>query len=136
MFSTLGDTIEYTGGLQYTRGYHEYTGECSVSWGFHTNSIVFPMTFPHIYHDIPRVLMICPWCTEHPPLYCTLPGVLHRHPGDFVTEVKQINSQSDLTWMKSFGDQSYLTIRSSVYIILILDPCIFNLYNLCQTGSN
>ena len=31
-----------------------YTGGCSVHWGFHTNSIVFPMTFPHIYHDIPR----------------------------------------------------------------------------------
>ena len=31
---------------------------------------------------------------------------------------------------------SYLTVRSSVYIIFIWDPCIFNLYNLCQNGSN
>ena len=47
-------------------------------------------------------------------------------------KVKQINSQSDLIWMMSFAGPSYLTIRSSVYIILIWDPCIFNLYNLCQ----
>ena len=57
-------------------------------------------------------------------------------PGDFVTKVKQINSQSDLIWMTSFGGLSYLTISSSVYIILIWDPCIFNVYNLCQTESN
>ena len=52
---------------------------CSVHWSFHINSIVFPMTFPHIYHEpplpvyswYPSVLMICPRCTEHPPLYCT-----------------------------------------------------------------
>ena len=31
-------------------GYHEYTGGCLVHWAFHTNSIVFPMTFPDIYH--------------------------------------------------------------------------------------
>ena len=35
-------------------GYHEYTGGYSVHWGFHTNSVVFLMTFPHIYHDIPQ----------------------------------------------------------------------------------
>ena len=58
------------------------------------------------------------------------------HPGDFFTKVKQINSQSDLFWMTSFAGSSYLTIRSTVYIILIWDPCIFNFYNLCQTGSN
>ena len=59
MFSKLGDIIEYAGGVQYTGGYHdecggynEYTGGCSVHWGFHTNSVVFPMTFPQIYHDI------------------------------------------------------------------------------------
>ena len=46
--------------------YLEYTGGCSVHWGFHTDSVVFPMTFPNIYHDIPR-------CTEHPSLYCTPP---------------------------------------------------------------
>ena len=37
-------------------------------------------------------------------------------PGDSVTKVKQINSQSDLISMSSFADLSYLTIRSSVYI--------------------
>ena len=40
-------------------------------------------------------------------------------PGDFVTKVKQINSQSDLISMSNFAGPSYLTIRSSVYIILI-----------------
>ena len=52
--------------------YHEYARGCSVHWGFHTNSIVFPMTFPHIYHDIPP-------CTENLPLYCTdiMKGDLH-----------------------------------------------------------
>ena len=40
-------------------------------------------------------------------------------PGDFVTKVKQINSQSDFIWMTSFDGPSYLTVRSSVYIILI-----------------
>ena len=72
MFSTLG-------------GYHEYTRGCSVQRGFHTNSIVVPITSPYIImislgvlntpqctHEIPRY-------TEHPPLYCTPPGVLHRH---------------------------------------------------------
>ena len=57
-------------------------------------------------------------------------------PGDFVAKVKQINSQSDLIWMRSFAGPCYLTIRFSVYIILIWDLCIFNFYNLCQTGSN
>ena len=54
-------------------------------------------------------------------------------PGDFATKVKQINSQSGLIWMSSFAGPSYLTIRSSVYIILIWDPYISNLYNLWQT---
>ena len=40
-------------------------------------------------------------------------------PGDSVTKVKQNNSQSDLTSMSSFAGPSYLTIRSSVYIICI-----------------
>ena len=57
-------------------------------------------------------------------------------PDDFVTNVKQISSQSDLTSMSSFAGPSYLTVRSSLCIILIRDPCIFNLYNLCQTGSS
>ena len=41
--------------------------------------------------------------------------------------MKQINSQSDLIWMRSFAGPSYLTIRFSVYIILMWDPCIFSL---------
>ena len=32
-------------------------------------------------------------------------------PGDFVTNMKQINSQSDLTSMSSFASPSYLTVR-------------------------
>ena len=35
-------------------------------------------------------------------------------PGDFVTKVKQISSQSDLIWTRSFAGPSYLTIRSSL----------------------
>ena len=27
----------------------------------------------------PTILMITPWCTEYPPVYCTPPSVLHRH---------------------------------------------------------
>ena len=46
--STLGDTVMSVG------GYHEYTWGCSVHWDFHTNSVVFPMIFPHIYHDTPQ----------------------------------------------------------------------------------
>ena len=42
-----------------------------------------------------------------------------QQPGDFVTKVKQINSQSDVIWMRRFAGLSYLTIRSSVYTILI-----------------
>ena len=49
VFITLGDTMMSVG------AYHEYTRRCSVHGGFYTNSIVFPMTFPHIYHDAPLV---------------------------------------------------------------------------------
>ena len=102
MFSTLANITEYTGGVQYSTlgdimstargvqytggyheecgGYHEYTGGCSVHWVSHTNSIVFPMTYPTFImisslctHDIPSVLMISPRCSEHSPLYCTPP---------------------------------------------------------------
>ena len=38
--------------------------------------------------------------------------------------------------MSNFAGPSYLTIRSSVYIILIWDPCIFNLYDLWKPESN
>ena len=51
----------------------------------------------------------------------TLPEISAKddQPGDFVTKVERINNQSDLTWMTSFAGPSYLTIRFSVYIILI-----------------
>ena len=35
--------------------------------------------------------------------------------------------------MSSFACPSYLTVRSSLYIILIWDHYIFNLYSFCQT---
>ena len=57
-------------------------------------------------------------------------------PGDFVPKVEQIKSHSNLISISNFASPSNLTIRSSVDIILISDPCIFNLYNLCQTGSS
>ena len=38
-------------------------------------------------------------------------------PGDCITKVKQINSQSDLISMSNFAGLSHLTIRFSVYII-------------------
>ena len=68
--------VQYTGDTMSTLegyhdecgGYHEYTRGCSVHWGFHTNSVVFPMTFPHVYHDIPQCTHISQ-CTEHPPVY-------------------------------------------------------------------
>ena len=57
-------------------------------------------------------------------------------PGDFIMKVKQINSQSDLISMSSFAGLSYLTIRFSVCIILIWDPCICNLHYLYWTRSS
>ena len=42
-----------------------------------------------------------------------------KFPGDVGTKVKQINGQSDLIYMSSFAGKFYLTIKSSVYIILI-----------------
>ena len=66
--------------------------------------------------------------------FLEIEGLLAQHwPDDFATKVKQINSQSDLIWMSSFAGPSYLTIRSSVYIILIWDLYTSNLYNLWQT---
>ena len=38
--------------------------------------------------------------------------------------------------MLNFSGPSYPTVRFSVYIILIWDPSIFNLYNLWQTWFN
>ena len=40
-------------------------------------------------------------------------------PADFIKNVRQINSKSDLTSMSRFAGPSYLTVRSSLYIILI-----------------
>ena len=42
--STLGDTMSTPGGVQFTMGYHEYTGEYSVHWGD-------TMSTPGVYHD-------------------------------------------------------------------------------------
>ena len=42
------------------------SGGCSVYWVFHTNSVVFRMTFPNIYHVIPRCTRDTLQCTEHP----------------------------------------------------------------------
>ena len=39
-------------------------------------------------------------------------------PGDTVTKIKQINSQSESILMLNFAGPIYLTIRSSAYIIL------------------
>ena len=41
-----------------------------------------------------------------------------KKPGDFITNVKQINNQSDLISMSNFAGPFYLTIRSSVCMIL------------------
>ena len=76
------------------------------------------------------------WCFVFVPSYvsyCCTDSILN--PGNFVTKAKQIDSQSNLISMLNFIGPSYLIIRSSVYTILILDPRIFNVYNLCQTGS-
>ena len=59
------DIIEYTGGIQYTGVYHEYSREYDIPWCTHD---IFQCT-----HDIPTVLMIPHQCTEHPPMYCTPP---------------------------------------------------------------
>ena len=40
-----------------------------------------------------------------------------RGPGDFITKVKQIISQSDLISMSSFAGPSYFTMRSSVCMV-------------------
>ena len=44
--STAGDTMMSVGDIMSTPGDVQH-------WGFITNSVVFPMTFPHIYHDSP-----------------------------------------------------------------------------------
>ena len=54
--STLGGYHDEYG------GYHEYSGgvqdtgvSIQIQLFFHSSSIVFPMTFPHINHDISQV---------------------------------------------------------------------------------
>ena len=87
VFSTPGDNMMSVG------GYHEYTGGCSVHWGFHTNSTVLSMTFPTFIMISPKCINDIPQGTEHcqythdiAPLYSWYtPGVLtslvvlHRH---------------------------------------------------------
>ena len=96
MFSTSGGYHDTYG------GYHEYIGGISwvhrgiswVHWGdimstlgnvqyirvFNRNWKDFIKLLPHMYHDIPwmywtfpDVLMISPWCTEHPLMYSWYP---------------------------------------------------------------
>ena len=50
-------------------------------------------------------------------------------PGDFVTNVTQINSQSDLISMPRFVGPVYLTIRSSFYTILI-EILVFSIFTI------
>ena len=84
VFSTLGDTMSILGDTMSTLGDNMSVGDIRVHRGFHTNSIAFPMNFPHIYHDIPPVYLtpqcaqdisqcahVIPQCTAYPPLYCT-----------------------------------------------------------------
>ena len=63
------------------------------------------------------------------PKYCTAAMVAlsldcYHDPGDFLTKVKQIDSQSDLISMSNFASPIVIRIRSSVYIISIRGPCI------------
>ena len=80
MFSVLGDIIEYTGGVQYTEGISGAHRGMFSTLGFPCNSIVFPMTFPHIYHDIPRCTHDIPQCTEHPQCTHDIPRCTHDIP--------------------------------------------------------
>ena len=48
----------------------------------------------------------------------------------------KLTANQNLISTSNFAGQSYLRIRSSVYTILIWDPCIFNLDGFCQTRSN
>ena len=96
IISTVGGYHEYTVHQRDTmstsmryhdecEGYHEYKGGCSVHRGFHTNFIVFPMTLPHINHDIPSVYTHgIHRSTERRPVYCT--------PSVYCTYIKQGDS--------------------------------------------
>ena len=63
--------------------------------------------------------------------------MVYIDPGDFVTNLKQINNQPNLISISSFTGPSYLglTIRSSVCMIWMWDTYIFDLCNLCRTGT-
>ena len=82
VFSTPGGYPEYTGGCSVHRGnnistsegYHDECGGLFNTPGFPHKCNVFPMTFPHIYHDIPPCTHDIPFrCTQHPPVYCKAP---------------------------------------------------------------
>ena len=53
-----------------------------------------------------------------------------------VSKVKQISIQSDLTSMSSFAGPSYLTIRSSVFIILLYFQSLKYLQNQFQLHTS
>ena len=77
--STMGGYYEDSGGYHdECGGYHEYTLRYSAHWGFHTDSIVFPMTFPTFIMISLIVLMISPSVLNIPRCTAHL-GVLHRH---------------------------------------------------------
>ena len=58
--------------------------------------------------------------------------VVCEHPGNFVTKVNQIESQSDLISMSSFADPSYLTSFNLRSLYLQSLQCLPNLI-LLQT---
>ena len=94
MFSTLGDIIEYTGGVQYSGGYHEYSGGCLLHWGYHDecgeiswvhrrmfNTLGFLYKFSCFPDDLPPHLSwYPPVCSWYPPVYWTPPSVLMIFP--------------------------------------------------------
>ena len=83
-------------------GNYECTKGCSVHWGFHTNSIVFPITFPHIYHDIPQ-------CTEHSQCAHDIPTVLMISPS--VLNIPRCTAET-LCRVSGFLELSYELIKS------------------------
>ena len=90
IMSTPG-SAQYSGGYyEHNGGYHnecggyrEYTGKSSIHWGFHTNSFVFPMIFPHIYHYIPQCTHDTQCTHDIPPVYCT--DIMQGDPTQFQT---------------------------------------------------
>ena len=133
-----GVSLSTLGGVQYTRGYHEYTGGCSVQWGipwaqrripwwvwgiswvhqgcslhwgFHTNC--FPNDLPHIYHNIPPVY---PW---YPSSVLNTPSVLMISPG--VLNIPRCTAQhlmyyTDITQGESQEKLAFLSLRSETLL--------------------